>query len=96
MKAKDKISKDQAIEHLEKIRELLKYYLGDREDPQTKELFKNHKLTKELITELSQDQYADRKRFRKKFLDTFVKQKEKLEAENKELKIELKQEKEKK
>ena len=91
----NKLTPAQAIEHLKKVEELIEYQMGGRDDAPSKEIIKNNKLVEELILELAQDKYADRKRFRRKMLDVFGKQKDELTQENKELKIELQQEKEK-
>lgn len=93
---KNKLTPAQALEHLQKVREVLKYYLGGREDELAKGLIKNNKLVEELILELSQDKLSDHRRVRKKIMDLFGRQKEEVEAENKQLKIELQQEKGKK
>ena len=91
-----KLTATQAVEHLHKVKELLDYFLADREDETAKELIKNNRLVADLIMELTQDKLSDHKRVRKKVMDLFGKQKDELEQENKELKIELEQEKEKK
>ena len=92
---KNKLTPAQAIEHLHKVKELLEYFLADREDEMAKSMLKNNRLVAELIMELTQDKLSDHKRVRKKIMDLFGKQKEEVEAENKKLKIELQQEKEK-
>lgn len=89
----NKLTPAQAIEHLKKVEELIKYQIGDREDVIAKDMVRNNKLVEELILELAQDKYADRKRFRRKVITVFGKRKVELEAENKQLKIDLEQEK---
>ena len=91
----ERLTPTQAIEHLKKVEELIKYQIGNREDAVAKSMVKNNRLVEELILELAQDKYADRKRFRRKVINIFGKQKVELEAENKQLKIDLEQEKEK-
>lgn len=92
---KNKLTPAQAIEHLHRVGELLEFYLGNSEDPKNKEFLRNNKRVEALILEMADDNYSARKNFKKKFFKMFQKRKEEIEQENKELKIELKQEKDK-
>lgn len=85
----------QAIDHLRKVDDLLEFYMGNSEDPKNKEFLRDTRKVKTLIKEMAEDNYSARKNFKKKFFEIFAKRKDELEQENKELKIELKQEKDK-
>ena len=94
-KQNNKLTPTQAIEHLNKVVDLLEFYLGAREDTESKCILRETRKVQKLIKQLEDEKFQDRKAFKNKFLSIFKKRKENLEQENKELKIKLKKEQDK-
>lgn len=92
---KNKFTVEQAQDHLDDVIELFDFYLNGRDEPSVKDLLNKTRQVKKLIEELNEDKFRNQKRFKRKFLQIFGKQKDNLEKEVKELKIELKQEQDK-
>lgn len=89
-KTTNKFTTEDAIEHLKKVNDLLEFYLGDRNDESCKNMIRNNRLVGRLMIDLADEKFNGRKKFKQRFLRFFGATKEKLEQENKELKIELK------